>query len=492
MSSFQKQPAQSRPTRNFTRISVTTIFLLLLTGMSLSAQEYRSWADSSIPKQVIPTHIGPNPLPIGIYFYHYNHNYPATDIWTYLDSVNADHAQYFVENYYDGYRQQDRWDRYTDLIESAPTGLGILPVPTWKVSILDQIDQCREVTFYPFDSSQLGGVALTGMEFFVGGHEYEENVFTSFDYDTTEINEFHRIEEDFDPRGQQPRREAPYDTGMANQTVASGLAFDFKDGQTERWRQTWNGSSWVNTANPIGTSMLFDNLSFDGKHSFRGPHFLVVTGRLFLGGASTPAGSRIRVNVYYEVGNGQTYIDSNDIVQTADTNLRFLYKSIEWTKDDLKPVDPGGGGALDWNAHRIITKQINFEEEGMGGPTAEGITARGIDIEIIYLGEEKVALHSLAIRDSVAHSMLREDATGDAFRTAMKKQIDSLLLVTAGTTYPKTAPDGIQNLYITDEPKPFSALALRRASRIAEGADSNPTIEAASSPIARPMVPAPQ
>lgn len=447
------------------RFFTVIAFMVLWVSSQLSSQPYRYWVDTTMPEQIVPTNIGSNSFPIGIYFYHYNHNYPATDIWTFLDSVNADHAPYFAENFTDHVRQQDRWLRYTDLLTSAPSGLRLLPIPAWNVSVQRQIDKCREVTFYPFDSSQLGGIALTGMEFFVEGHGYEENVFTSFDYDTTVINDDHDVDENYDVRGRQPRREAHYTTDMANETIASGIAFWFEDGQTERWPLTWNGSSWDTTGNPIRRSTYFDGAEYDGKHEFRSPHFLVVTGRLFANSANLPTTPLLRIDVYYEVSYGETYIDSTDTLRTADTNLRFLYKSIEWTKSDLFPVT---GPPYDWNAHRIIAKRIDFEKEGMGGPAADGVTARGIDLEVVYLGEEKVALHSVAIRDSISHSMLREDATGDAFRTAFRKQIDSLLLVTAGTTYPKTAPNGIQNLYITDEPGPFAALALRRAKQEVE------------------------
>ena len=433
------------------------LFATCVTVTGVHAQDYRFWHDTTTPEPVVPKHIGQNSFPIGVFFYHYNHNFPVTDIWEYLDSVNADHGLYSVETHYEGTFEQDRWQRYVTLMQNAPTELGILPVPTWDVSVIGQINHCREVTFYPFDSSQLGGIDLTGMNFFAYGHDYEENVFTDYSYDSTGVSTDHGV---FEKNVLIPRREVYYDTGMANETVASGIAFNFKDGQTERWEQTWDGSQWNNVSNSINSSAYFDGLSFDEKYSFRSPHSIVLTGHLFEFGAAADLDPLIRIDVYYEVGVGEDYIDSNDVLKEATTNIRFLYKSVTFTKEDLLPEDLGDP---DWDAHVIVAKEINFEEEDMGGPTAEDATAHSIDIEVVYLGGEKVALHSVALRDKIAHDMLRQDAPGDSFRTALKKQIDSLLLQTAGTTYPKTAPNALQNLYITDEPNPFASTPLRRA-----------------------------
>ncbi len=456
---------QSHTRRVWHRVLSTTLMSTILTATLLTAQEYRYWHDTTMPEQIVPKHIGQNPFPIGVYFYHYNHNYPVTDIWTYLDSVRADHGSYFVERFYQTTFQQNRWQRYKDLVQSAPSGFGVLPIPTWDVSVLGQIEQSREVTFYPFDSSQLGGIANTGMTFHAYNHDYERNVFTDYSYDSTTVSTSHGV---FEYNKLIPRREVYYDTGKAGQTVASGIAFDFRSGQTERWEWYKVDTNWFYRGNTINSSALFDGLGFDEKYSFRRPYYLVVTGHLFDFGGALSTDTLLAINVYYEVSRNQQFRDSSDVgvadplvsPQTADTNLRFLYKTLYFTKNDLYPT---GGLPLDWNAHRVVAKAIDFKEEGMPGPTAFGVTARSIDLEIVYLGGEKVALHSVALRDTIAHTMLQENATGNAFRTSMRKQIDSLILQTGGSTYPKTVPDAIQNLYITDEPKPFSTLPLRRA-----------------------------
>jgi hypothetical protein len=172
--------------------------------------------------------------------------------------------------------------------------------------------------------------------------------------------------------------------------------------------------------------------------------------------------------VYYEVDRGRLYIDSadtDDSVNTivADTNLRFLYKTVYFKKSDLFPV----GSPVNWEAHVSASKRIDFEREGMPGPTAEWVTARSIDLEVVYLGGEQVALHSVAIRDSVSEMMMGTDTEHTAFQNAYLQHIDSLTRAT-GETYPKTVDTALHNLYLTDEPPRLQCLPFRAAKELIE------------------------
>ena len=460
---MNRTSALHRRLRWFWRTLAIAIGVIALWQTALAQPSgYREWRNTSEREERQPKWIGSDPFPIGIFLYHYNSNRPVSEIWTYLDAINADYVLYSVEKHIDNNLGGNRWTRYQDLLEGAPSGKQVVPQVAYGNSYLVQGRKSREVTFYPFDSSQLGGLAALGNIFSM--YSYDENLFTEYEYDTTQFNL-----EYFDYRDNSAPREAVYEPSSGNRTVASGIAFRYKDSQTERWDQLYNSTTevWESVANPINSSRLFEGVNFNNWEGFRKPYFIAVTGHLFDSGAANNSDTLLKINVYYEVDKGKTYYDSNALLRTADTNLRFLYKTVGVTKGELYPTDPTEPN--NWNKYREVIKAINFEQEGMGGPTKEGATANSFDLEVIYLGREKLALHSVALRDSIVNLLLTETQEADDYRDLIIGEIDDLVRDPA-TNALRTE---IHNLRILDEPNPLQSTAFKQMKWLIEANYNN-------------------
>lgn len=454
-----KLPETGKAGRN--RLCRGIAILIVLIGSIWSgaafAQTYREWRDTALPEmRAIRRAAAQDGFPIGLFVYSYDFNHPFWEIVHYMNRVGIDHMIHGVRKDYDGYRQLDNWDRYQELLDSLEAhGARIIPLidyggwaglPTYA----GEAEHGREIAFYPFDSSQMRYWGVY------------ENLFTFFDFDSTLIN---LDESNFNPNKDYPPRESIYNpASMANQTIASGIAFDHKAGQTVRWNQVYQSGAWNAVPNPVNATALFEHIDWTGDpwHTHRSPHHLVVTGHLFSNpnpvSDNTPL---LRINVWYEVDKGKTYYDSSGVMQTADTNLRFLYKTVEITRGELKPVDPSNPN---WNAYREAIKRVSFENEGMGGPTKDGATARRFDLEVIYLGGEKLALRGVTVRDSVASLLMDPGTAGDNYRLKIEREIDTLVRDPAtGLLRP-----GVYNLNVADEPPYTQFAGFREVKRLIE------------------------
>lgn len=440
---------------------------MLLTE-SAPAQTYREWRDSTLPDMREPRRVSDvDGFPIGMFVYAYDFNRPFWELTHYMKNTGIDHMIHGVRKDYDGYRNLDNWDRYLELLDSLEaTNTRLVPLIDyggWQglPSYVAEAEHGREILFYPFDSSQMRR------------WEVHENVFTSYQFSSTQENPLypHSDTNDF--------REAVYETSLANQTIASGIAFDYEAGQTIRWDQTWNGSVWttVAAADRINSGNLFEHINFawwnaadnrwegDFWHTHRAPHYLTVAGHLFEEGAAADADTLLRVDVWFEVDKGKRYRDSSGVEQTADTNLRFLYKSLGVTKEELKPTDP-----LDpnWNEYREAIKKVDFQREGMGGPTdtlpGSPTQAQRIDLEVVYLGGEKLALRSIGLRDSIANLLMIDAPAGEDYRDAVIRELDTLLLENSSGDLRSS----IYNMYVTDEPKQVQFAGFREVKHLIE------------------------
>lgn len=431
------------------------LLLALVLPASSAAQTHREWRDTTLPEMRDPYRLGSGSqprFPLGLFVYDYDNNRELDEMVPYLGSVGLDHLILNTFKSYDSYRQQDGWTRYRGLLTALENaGKRIIPLINYGghngiPSYLVEAARSREIVFYPFDSSQ--------MRYW----EQYENVFTEYIHDTTVIN---GDVANYDPDSQFPPREAVYDTGMALQTVASGIAFDYRSGQTDRWDKYRVDTGWRETSAPLNSSAIFETINYgDSYHAHRSPHFLVVHGHLFEGGTAADSDTLIRINVWYEVDRGRTYLDSSDVQQTADTNLRFLYKTIGVTRGELKPLNPT---EPNWNEYREVLKRIDFEREGMGGPTADGASAQRFDLEVVYLGGEKLALRSVAVRDSIINLLMDPGASGDAYRLKIERETDTLVRYYDGSNQLRPA---IYNLNIADEPPPVEFAGFRETKRL--------------------------
>ena len=443
------------------RYALLFILVLLMFYESGIAQpiEYREWRDSTAVEEKRAKWIGSDEYPIGVFF-SYLFNRPVTEIWTYMEAINADYVLYSAERGNNNDLGGDRWDRYQTLLDNTPSGKQVIPDPVWGGSYIRQGRLSREVTFYPFDSSQMSGLYDLGNIFSWYKDRIHENVFTDYEYDTTVFNL-----EYLDDRDSTAPREAIYETSLANTTVASGVAFKYKDSQTERWDSAYNPTTqkWEPHAAgvKVNSTYFFEKVNFDNWEGFRAPYFIAVNGHLFPNGNAVDADTLLKINVYYEVGYDEKYYDSSDALVTATDNERFLYKTVGVTKGELKP---SGAPPFNWNEYREVIKPINFEREGMGGPNHEGATAHSIDMEVIYLGGEKLALRSVALRDSIVNLLLTETQEADDYRDSIVAEIDTLVR-DEQTNALRTE---IHNLRINDEPEVIHVTAFKQIKQLIE------------------------
>ena len=83
----------------------------------------------------------------------------------------------------------------------------------------------------------------------------------------------------------------------------------------------------------------------------------------------------------------------------------------------------------------------------MGGPIDALVTTHDLDLEIICFGGEKLALHSLAVRDSTYHLLVAPDTAGDAYRQKIIRDVDALMR----NPLDHSTQQSLRNLYLTDE-----------------------------------------
>jgi len=133
------------------------------------------------------------------------YNDPVEDVWTYLSDLNFDFGIWRVTSEYRGGFGIDMWERYREVLDAAPSGKQLVIMPNMKTSYLDSAVNAREVTFYPFDSSQLGGLGGVPVAFNVFG--FERDVFVRYEHDSTVIN---NEPLNYDPNSESPPREAIY------------------------------------------------------------------------------------------------------------------------------------------------------------------------------------------------------------------------------------------------------------------------------------------
>ncbi|MEO7994048.1 MAG: hypothetical protein ABI743_06585 [bacterium] len=135
---------------------------------------------------------------------------------------------------------------------------------------------------------------------------------------------------------------------------------------------------------------------------------------------------------------------------TADT--AFLYKTIFVRKADLLPDT--SGIQPDYNTYRTPSYQLNLARErgGMSGP-ADAINGLArFDIRVRWTGKEKVALRSVAIRDTLGEMLLGDGPESVAYR---QEVVDSARSLYYGTAHPSPTAlprETIPLAYFGDEP----------------------------------------
>jgi hypothetical protein len=363
------------------------------------------------------------------------------------------------------------YDRYYDGLLAGATPREPGPNGRWHDRVIAASDRytnlgfAREVILYPFDSSQ----SYYWPCFFKtrsGGY---------VDTNRSVVDHFRF-----------PTKEQVYslDSTTPGQIVAERMVFGYDTSQQIRRypKPLYHGDDSCE----IAGEAFWERNDLDFTPAFSDTHFkrparwlyFVVTGHLFDpitdgGGGAVPSDSLLVVEIWNEIPQGTKYRDSSGIEQTATSDLSFLYRRLNVTKASMMP-----GADSNYNAYKQQTFMVDMITNsdtadttntdmtlGMGGAWNVISSASGKDsarhrfeVKLRWTGKEKIALRSIAIRDTAAQLLFGNDAAGIDFRQKMINLTDSLVW---GTNFANpalrdtTRGNRLIRLYTGDEPVPL-------------------------------------
>ncbi len=305
---------------------------------------------------------------------------------------------------------------------------------------ISRMGRGREVILYPFDSSQLhywpaffrtrrGGTLRRNPDPDMKDYKNDPLMEQQYSFaDSTTANEViaERMVIGYDTTVQTTR----YGTGAGRGNAeVSGDAF---------WQQSNLDLSHMEDINKHQTTL-----------------YLVVTGHLFdpevpNGGDSTVSGSDslLLLEIWNEIPHGTTWRDASGALDTASADTAFLYKTIPVRKSVLLP-----GADSNYNKYRDTAYAVNMVRSGnLGGAYNDSNSAHRFDLRIRWTGAEKLALRSVALRDTLTNLLLTTDSSGIRYRAQIMQGADRLVYG-PDTLHPDTSRFGsIIRLAGGDEP----------------------------------------
>ena len=397
-----------------TTMILGSLVVMMLLSSSSAQSQYRQWVDTTLPKVVKPYGVGASEFLLGSYKYFYTKDRPVTELWDYYNSIGISTVLLCASDHY-----RSQFDSFL-LATNRPQNGRVLVADAWKVI---QATSAREIEFYPFDSSQSRKWG------------YNECVALSYDDDVTQLNE------EYDPM----LREAIYDVSDAGTLALGDIAYNYQPYQFSSFRQVEAGSGW-RTVHPDSLINRYQ-LSLDtiGK-----TYYIALTGHLFSTGKADDTSRMFRIEIWNEINKGRPYFPAGDSVMRAATdNLSLLYHTLYVRKSDLLPAGPP---PLNWNQYRTVSLPIDLHGDTgrMSGPLRQDHdTSRRFNLKVYYEGEEKVALRSVGIRESIAEMMMGTRAESVGYRDSLLSHLNTLLRNTDGSLRSQ-----IITVYGKDEPWP--------------------------------------
>ncbi|MBL7989572.1 MAG: hypothetical protein JNJ94_16030 [Chlorobi bacterium] len=389
-----------------------SLVVMMLLSSSSAQSQYRQWVDTTLPKVVKPYGVGASEFLLGSYKYFYTKDRPVTELWDYYNSIGISTVLLCASDHY-----RSQFDSFL-LATNRPQNGRVIVADAWKVI---QATSAREIEFYPFDSSQSRKWG------------YNECVALSYDDDVTQLNE------EYDPM----LREAIYDVSDAGTLALGDIAYNYQPYQFSSFRQVEAGSGW-RTVHPDSVLNRYQ-LSLDtiGK-----TYYIALTGHLFEGGSASQNAQLFRIEVWHEVNKGEPYFPQGDsVMQTATDNLSSLYRTVYVLKQDLDR----SSSSEPYNKYHTFSIPINLGgcSGCMSGPLQHSSAeSRQFNLKVYYEGGEKVALRSVAIRDSIAEMMIGTGNESVQYRDLLLDSLTTLLRNTDGSLRSQ-----IITVYGKDEPR---------------------------------------
>ena len=424
----------------------TAALLFLLWGLaSTFAQDttHREWRDASLLPERIPNGIAYDDFPIGAYQYHYNFGRPVEELWSYYTNLEVDFVIFNVLNHYDNAYRFDHFRRYQRFLDAAPPGKSAVLNIAYSPSLIVEASNSREVVLYPFDSSQMRVMG-----------EYE-HLFTQFQSDSTRFNP--------DPantpyEGSGPR-ESVYSPADSGAIIASRILYNREPGRIYRFPQYEENGEWRDRP---GDSTADIDAFLRDRPTDNPQYYVGLKGHLFypLSPGARDTDSLIRINVMYEVPRGVRYVDSFGLYKVAEQNLRLQYTTLWVELQDLVKREQGGD---DKYQHVSLPLRLDFCEDcRMPGPLFEGNESRRFDLEVVYLGKERLAVRSLALRDSIMETLQGKGPSSEEYRRNVLSEIDMLVNDSASGRL----RDEVFAIYTADEFPSTRYAGLREVERL--------------------------
>ena len=183
----------------------------------------------------------------------------------------------------------------------------------------------------------------------------------------------------------------------------------------------------VVAAGPLDLSDSAASIAASGPDDtvvFWNPHVVGVRAHLFAGGSAVNSDTLLRINIWHLDSNGRmTYNDSGEPAMT-EARSRSLCNTLAFTKADFIPTNQV---APDYAEYQESFHHVDFQCGEMRSPIDTPVNEEEVYLEVIYVGGETLALHSITVRDSIYHLLTSARRDGDAYRQRVLRQIDTLL-----------------------------------------------------------------
>jgi hypothetical protein len=253
-------------------------------------------------------------------------------------------------------------------------------------------------------------------------------------------------------------------TVAVNTRIADSIVIDWLPSRTSWWSMVQSDTSWCMVPEPeqqrrperfLGEFWSVHDKG--GREQWGDTNYVAVTGHLINEQPpSDPDSTVLWIDVFYDVGRDEAYFE-NGVRDTATTNISQYCTTLVVRYRD---VERQAGET--WDQYQVASLPFSTRwcTPTFGGPLhpSAGVSRR-INLRVRYAGNATVAIRSIALRDSIAHAVLTENASGLALRDAMRSVL-----------HDRIAPGGIIRRSIIGiaaggEQSPVQATSVERVHR---------------------------
>ncbi|MBC8145527.1 MAG: hypothetical protein H7X80_08065, partial [bacterium] len=198
--------------------------------------------------------------------------------------------------------------------------------------------------------------------------------------------------------------------------MASRVVYDYYDFQTNRFKHPDSNARNVEV---VDWPFAYQRPS----HYWVQNWWLSVKGHLFNEPSSVaPNENLLRIEIWHELATGDRYRDAFGVEDTVCSDTARLIQTINVPKSSLQRTDVNDS----WFRYRDSSYAIPIPSFFAQGGSAETISKR-IDIRMFWTGLEKVAVHSVSLRDHPSELLNGSTVSSDEFRAGILAHINTAL-----------------------------------------------------------------